>query len=64
MADGFVCAIAVTEGGVLGAVADFVGVLPAEVRIHAPGSVADQLRAEAGRGGVALRELARYPELV
>ncbi len=64
VADGFVCAIAVTEGGVLGAVADFVGVLPAEVRIHAPGSVADQLRAEAGRGGVALRELARYPELV
>ena len=63
-ADGFACSVVVGLDGVLASVASFVGTQPSEVRIHAPGSVADRLRADAAFAGLTLRDLARYPELI
>ena len=62
--DGFVAEIPVGRSGILSAVADYVGVAPAEVRISDHGSVASQISAAARSAGITLVRKSRYPERV
>ena len=62
--DGFRAPIDVGADGILAAVASFVGVAPAEVRISDHGSVASQLETAARAAGVREERTIRYPERV